>query len=239
MIARNVKLRLDTTSLPVITAMLLGLLVSVAAGPVWAGYAEEQEQMVAKAALTLDSFASDPSMSAAIHELKSDAKALFIVPQFTRGAFIFGGAGGSGVLIVRDEQTKQWSEPAFYNIGSGSFGLQIGVDVSEMVLVARTQKGLESFYHSNFKLGADVSMAVGVVGEGASLKGITADIVAYARKKGAFAGIAADGSVIAVSDDANAIYYGKPVRPTDILVKQNVSNPSSADLRKKAEKLFQ
>ena len=161
---------------------------------------------------------------------------MFIVPQFLRGAFVFGGAGGSGVLIVRDEKTNKWSEPAFYTIGSASFGLQIGGDVSEMVFVVRTQKGLEEFYRSDFKLGADVSMAVGPVGEGASMKGITADMVAYARKKGAFAGVSVDGSIIAVSDDANAAYYGKPVSPTDIIVKRPsaIRDPPTCAMRRRS-----
>jgi lipid-binding SYLF domain-containing protein len=105
--------------------------------------------------------------------------------------------------------------------------------------VVRSQKGLEDFYSTDFKLGADASMAVGPVGEGGSAKGITADLVAYAKKKGAFVGVAVDGSIIAVSDDSNAAYYGKPVRPTDIIVKQSVSNPKSADLRNAAAKLMQ
>jgi lipid-binding SYLF domain-containing protein len=127
----------------------------------------------------------------------------------------------------------------FYTIGSASFGLQIGGDVSEMIFVVRTQKGLEEFYHNDFKLGADASMAVGPVGEGASAKGISGDLVAYAKKKGAFVGISVDGSMIAVSDESNADYYGKAVRPTDIIVKQTVSNPKSTDLRNAAGKLMQ
>ncbi|NJN36782.1 MAG: metal-sensing transcriptional repressor [Nitrospiraceae bacterium] len=103
-----------------------------------------------------------------------------------RGAFVFGGAGGSGVLVVRDEKTKKWSEPAFYTIGSASFGLQVGGDVSELIFVVRTQKGLEQFYRSDVKLGTDTSIALGPAGAGASVKGITADLVAYARKKGVF-----------------------------------------------------
>jgi lipid-binding SYLF domain-containing protein len=160
------------------------------------------------------------------------------VSQFMRGAFVFGGAGGSGVLIVRDEKTKQWSEPAFYTIGSASFGMQIGGDVSELVFVVRSQKGLEEFYRTDFKLGADASLAMGPVGGGAHVKGITADLVAYAKRKGAFAGMAVDGAVIAVSDDSNAAYYGKPVRPTDIIIKHSVSNQKSADLRSAAAKLM-
>jgi lipid-binding SYLF domain-containing protein len=154
-----------------------------------------------------------------------------------RGAFIFGGAGGSGVLLVRDEKSGQWSEPAFYTIGSASFGLQIGGDVSEIIMVVRNQKGLEEFYRTDFKLGGDVSMAVGPVGAGASVKGIAADVIAYARKKGAFAGISVDGAFIAVSDASNRAYYGKDVRPTDIIVKHAVKNPKSADLRAAAAKM--
>ena len=228
-----------TTRLRLMAAILLGSMVAVNAIPALAADSMEQQQLVDKAKMTIEAFAADPGVGPATRELKSETKALFIVPQFIRGAFVFGGAGGSGVLIVRDEKTKKWSEPAFYTIGSASFGLQIGGDVSEMIFVVRNQKGVEEFYRTDFKLGADVSMAVGPAGEGASVKGITADVVAYPKKKGVFAGIAVDGSIIAVSDDSNTAYYGKPVRPTDIIVKQSVSNPKSADLRNAAAKLMQ
>jgi len=227
-----------TTGLPLMAAVLFGTVVAVSAPALAADFAEQQ-QLVDKAKMTVEAFISDPSGGPATRELKGETKALFIVPQFLRGAFVFGGAGGSGVLIVRDEKTKKWSEPAFYTIGSASFGLQIGGDVSEMIFVVRSQKGLEEFYRTDFKLGADASMALGPVGEGGSAKGITADLVAYAKKKGAFAGVAVDGSIIAVSDDSNEAYYGKPVRPTDIIVKQSVSNPKSGELRNAAAKLMQ
>lgn len=227
------------TRLPLMAAVLIGTMVVVSATSALAADAAEQQQLVDKAKMTVEAFALDSSVGPATRELKGETKALFIVPQFLRGAFVFGGAGGSGVLLVRDEKTKKWSEPAFYTIGSASFGLQIGGDVSEMIFVVRSQKGLEEFYRTDFKLGADVSMAVGPAGEGAHVKGITADLISYAKKKGAFAGMAVDGSIIAVSDDSNAAYYGKPVRPTDIIVKQSVSNPKSADLRNAAAKLMQ
>lgn len=238
MIHLRSKPRFMTTGLPLMAAVLFGTVVAVSAPALAADFAEQQ-QLVDKAKMTVEAFISDPSVGPVIREMKGETRALFIVPQFLRGAFVFGGAGGSGVLIVRDEKTKKWSEPAFYTIGSASFGLQIGGDVSEMIFVVRNQKGLEEFYRTDFKLGADVSMAVGPVGEGASVKGMTADLVAYAKKKGAFVGMAVDGSVIAVSDDSNAAYYGKPVRPTDIIVKQSVSNPKSGELRNAAAKLMQ
>jgi lipid-binding SYLF domain-containing protein len=219
-------------------AVLIGTMVAVGTTSALAADALEQQQLVEKAKMTVDAFAVDPDVGPSTREMKNEAKALFIVPQFLRGAFVFGGAGGSGVLLVRDEKTKKWSEPAFYTIGSASFGLQIGGDVSELVFVVRTQKGLEQFYRTDFKLGVDAGGAMGPVGGGSQVKGITADIVAYARKKGAFVGMAVDGSIIAVSDDSNTAYYGKPVRPTDIIVKQSVSNPKSADLRSAAAKLM-
>jgi lipid-binding SYLF domain-containing protein len=236
MIQFLLKSQSSVVTMPVIATVLAGTMLGISVGPVLAAGSAEQQQVVDKAKMTLDSFLSDPSTGPALRDLKQQTKALFIVPQFIRGAFIFGGAGGSGVLIVRDEQTKKWSEPAFYNIGSASFGLQVGGDVSEIIFVVRNQKGLEEFYRSEFKLGADVSMAVGPVGEGGSMKGIAADLVGYAKKKGAFAGIALDGSIITVSDDSNAAYYGRSVRPTDIIVKHSVSNPKSADLRNAATK---
>lgn len=221
---------------PLMGAVLTGTVALGGAVPALAEDFAEQQQLVNKAKMTLESFLADPSMGPALRDLKQDTKALFIVPQFLRGAFVFGGAGGSGVLLVRDEATKQWSEPAFYNIGSASFGLQAGGDVSEMIFVVVTQRGLEQFYRNEFKLGLDAGMALGPVGEGGGVKGITADLLGYAKKKGAFVGMSVDGSIITVSNDSNAAYYGKPVRPTDIIVKHAVSNPKSAELRNAAAK---
>jgi lipid-binding SYLF domain-containing protein len=81
-------------------------------------------------------------------------------------------------------------------------------------------------------------MAVGPVGTGASVHGIAADIISYARKKGAFAGIALGGAVVTVSDDSNAAYYGRPVRPVEIIMKGDVSNATSLPLRESAERLM-
>jgi SH3 domain-containing YSC84-like protein 1 len=208
------------------------------ASPAVSAEAVAQQQLVDKAQLTLEVFASDPQLKDQLKQLNKEARALFIIPQFLRGAFIFGGAGGSGVLIARDEKTGKWGDPVFYNIGSASFGAQIGADVSEMVLVVRTKKGLEEFFTNDFKLGANAGMATGPVGGGMSAQGIAADIISYARQKGAFAGMAVDGAFVSVSNDSNQAYYGKPVRPTDIIVKKEVGNPKSLQLRAAADKLM-
>ena len=207
-------------------------------GHVFPADATAQQQVVDKAQLTLEAFASDGQLKDQFKQLSKEARALFIIPQFMRGAFIFGGAGGSGVLIVRDEQSGKWGDPVFYNIGSASFGAQIGADVSEMVLVVRTKKGLEEFYTNDFKLGANAGMATGPVGAGISMQGIAADILSYARQKGAFAGMAVDGAFVSISNDSNQAYYGKPVRPTDIILKKEIGNPKSLQLRAAADKLM-
>jgi lipid-binding SYLF domain-containing protein len=221
-----------------LASIVLAVFVGMMPAPAGSGDFAEQQLLVDKAKLTLEAFTADPSLKDALRDLGPQAKALFVIPQFMRGAFIFGGAGGSGVLLVREDKTGKWSQPVFYNIGSASFGLQVGGDVSEIVLVVRTKKGLEEFYLNDFKLGANTGMAVGPVGGGASVHGIAADIVSYAKKKGVFAGIAVEGATVTVSNDSNTAYYGKAVRPTDIILKGDVSNPKSLPLREAATKLM-
>jgi len=223
--------------------MLVGMgvtmtLVMVTPVPGLSVDATVQQQIVDKAQLTLEAFAADGQLKDVFKQLSKEARALFIIPQFMRGAFIFGGAGGSGVLIARDERTGKWGDPVFYNIGSARFGAQIGADVSEMVLVVRTKKGLEEFFTNDFKLGANAGMATGPVGAGMAAQGITADIVSYAKQKGAFAGMAVDGAFVSISNDSNQAYYGKSVRPTDIIVKKEIGNPKSLQLRAAADKLM-
>jgi len=219
-------------------AVVMIVLLMAGWSPAFSADATTQQQIVDKAQLTLEAFASDGQLKDVFKQLSKEARALFIIPQFMRGAFIFGGAGGSGVSIARDERTGKWGDPVFYNIGSASFGAQIGADVSEMVLVVRTRKGLEEFYTNDFKLGANAGMATGPVGGGMAAQGITADIISYARQKGAFAGMAVDGAFVSVSNDSNQAYYGKSVRPTDIIVKKDIGNPKSLQLRAAADKLM-
>jgi SH3 domain-containing YSC84-like protein 1 len=217
---------------------IMTMLMVLDPSPTFPAEGAQQQQLVDKAQLTLEAFATDPEMKESLQYMGKEARALFIIPQFMRGAFIFGGAGGSGVLIVRDEQSGKWGDPVFYNIGSASFGLQIGADVSEMVLIVRTKKGLEEFYTNDFKLGANAGMAVGPVGAGMAAQGIAADIISYARQKGAFVGMALDGAFVSISNESNQAYYGKPVRPTDIIVKKDIGNPKSLQLRSTADKLL-
>ena len=117
----------------------------------------DQQQLVDKARLTIEAFGANPDLRREVRNDIQEVKGVFIVPQLLRGAFVFGGRGGSGVLLVRDEKGG-WSQPAFYSIGSVSFGFQAGADASQMVFLVRTTRGLEQFYKHDFKLGLDAGM---------------------------------------------------------------------------------
>jgi SH3 domain-containing YSC84-like protein 1 len=210
-------------------ALMVGLLTLSTIQATAAESAEEQE-LVDKAVLTLKHFLYHPDMGFFPEYLKESVGVL-IVPTFIKAGFVLGGAGGQGVLLARDEKTDEWSEPAFYTLGSGSLGLQIGVQVSEVVLLVKKRKVLDSLYASSLKLGGDISVAAGPAGIGAAAKGLNADMISFALSKGVFAGISVEGAVIATRDTANDAYYGTPVTPLDIILLHKVSNPQSAQLR--------
>jgi len=216
---------------------LISILFAVIIGTVVVGYgipatsAEpiEQQGLVDKARVIFESFMADKNQ-AWLKENLNQAKGLIIIPSLLKAGFVVGGSGGSGVLIVKDHKTGQWSQPAFYTLGSGTFGLQIGAQAAEVIMMVRTQKAVDKLFTSSFKLGGDTSIAVGPVGGGIK-SNIVADIVSFTRAKGAYAGISLEGSVIKTRDKWNEAYYGKAVSPIDIIVKGSVSNPGSKALR--------
>lgn len=203
--------------------------------------ATDQKQLVDNAKHTIDSFMKDPHLTWFQDHVK-EAKALLIVPQLLKGAFFIGADGGSGVLIVRDKNSNDWSQPAFYILGGLSFGFQFGGQASEVVIMARTDGAVEKLYTSSFKLGGDASIAAGPYGggiEGATSANLKADFLSFSRSKGAFAGVSFEGAVIHASDDSNEAYYGKAVRPLDILLKHSVENPYSDGLQESAKNAVQ
>ena len=219
------------SGLVMLSVFIVGLFCLSTALPTAAEDATEEQQLVEKALITFKYFMYHSGMDYFREHLK-DTKALLIVPSFIKVGFLLGGAGGSGVLVVRDEKTGEWSGPAFYTIGSGSLGFQIGAQRSQMILLIKSQKVVESLYASSFKMGGDISVAAGPDGTGAAAKGLNADIISFARNKWAYVGMSFDGSIIGTKDKSNQAYYGKTVRPIDIFVLHNVSNLHSTELRK-------
>ncbi len=168
------------------------------------------------------------------------AKGVIIFPQVIKGGFFIGGSGGTGVLLVRDRATGTWSEPAFYTLGSVTFGLQIGGEAAEVVMLAMNQKAVDSLLSSSVKLGGDASIAIGPIGGGAkgsaTLPEVTADFVSFTKAKGLYAGLNLEGSVLAVRDSLNESYYGKAVTPKVIFFTKKAVNPGSDRLRAELEK---
>ncbi len=214
-----------------LTILVAVTLISFPVVPAFAADQKEATQIVEKARLTLDSFMTDNQMGA-FRDLLKKAQGVLIAPDLLKGAFIVGVSGGNAVLLVRDKQTGRWSEPAFYTIGGASFGLQIGGEASEVILLAMTDRGVTSLLGNSVKLGGDVGVAAGPYGIGAaaSTANLSADILSFSRSKGLYGGISLDGAVVAVRAGLNQAYYGQEVSTTDILVRHTVTNPQAARL---------
>jgi len=204
--------------------------------PVNAEEPVKQQLLVDQARITFKSFMIDKNM-AWFREHMNKAKGFLIIPDLLQGAWFIGGSGGRGVLVVKNKTTGDWSQPAFYTIGSLSFGIQFGGEKSEIIMMVFTQKGLDRLYSSSFKFGGDATIAAGPVGGGAKADVMT-DFVSFVRSKGAFAGISMEGAIVKVNQDWNQAYYGKSFSPLGIVEKNLVSNPGSAELRNTIQSSF-
>ena len=162
------------------------------------------------------------------------AKAVLIMPELVQGGFFLGAAGGRGALMARNG-AREWSPPAFYGMGSGSLGLQIGAKVSEIVFIIRTEKGLNAILDHKFKFGAEAGVtmvAIGIGLEGASTTAGGADIVAFGNSAGLFAGVSLEGSYLDADSDWNALYYGQGATTKAIVLDRRFSNPGAEPIRK-------
>ena len=186
------------------------------------------QALVTAAQRTIEAFAAAPELEDFKENFKA-AKGAMIVPRIIKGGLLLGGSGGSGLLCFRDARVGDWTNPAFYTMGSVSFGLQIGVSVDQLVLLIMTENAVDAYLSGSFKIGADISGAAGNIGSG--IGGKIADVYAYYLSKGAYGGIRIDGAVIGIRDDLNTAYYNAPARPKDILVVRSVDNPQAAGLR--------
>jgi lipid-binding SYLF domain-containing protein len=192
----------------------------------------EQQGVVDRATLTVQDLMAEPS-GADFRSTLKQARAVMICPQVFRAAFIFGGSGGDCVLSARDG-AGSWSYPAFYGIGSGSAGLQAGIQDSELLMMILTQKGLAAVMDSQFKLGADASVSIATIGagvEGATTAGLGADIVVAAKARGLYAGISLQGSVMTTRTSWNRLYYGRDLAARQIVMDMEVRNPGADPLR--------
>jgi len=168
----------------------------------------------------------------AISGLLSRAKGVIVYPNIVKAAFFVGGEGGTGVLLGRRDDGS-WSNPAFFTFGAASYGLQIGAEQSNIMLIITNQETLERATSGGLELGANASVAVGDEGlKGAISTDQLQDIYYFAEvERGLFAGVNLKGATAVSRDSLNAAYYGAGATAREIVVDGRLNNPGSANLR--------
>jgi SH3 domain-containing YSC84-like protein 1 len=194
-----------------------------------AAYASDETELVAHATRVAEHMKSDPAFAAA-HDMLGRARAVLIVPGLVKGGFVFGAEGGNGVLLKRTGHG--WSSPAFYSMGSASFGLQIGLEKAEIVLLIMSDRALHGIEQDEFKIGAGGGITAVTLSSGAegATSGHGGDIVVWTSATGAYGGLTFNGSVIKPRHEWNADYYGHKASVNAIL-SSSVRNPGSRELQ--------
>jgi lipid-binding SYLF domain-containing protein len=161
-------------------------------------------------------------------EVLEHAKCVAVIPHMVKGGFVFGAKGGKGVATCRT--SSGWSAPAFITISGGSWGLQIGVEAVDVVLIIQNEKGMQRLLSSNFHVGGDASAAAGPVGRhaeaGTDWK-MNVEILTYSRAKGLFAGLTLEGASIRQDTDSRHAMYGRNVSTRSLLLGK-VAAPAAA-----------
>jgi lipid-binding SYLF domain-containing protein len=192
----------------------------------WAGTRENVQDRLDNAGKVLHEIMSAPDKGIP-EEVLEHAKCIAVVPHMLKAGLVFGAENGKGVATCRT--AAGWSAPAFFDITGGSWGLQIGVEGVDLVLIIQ-DKGMERLLSSKFEIGADASAAVGPVGRHATADTdwkLDTEILTYSRAKGLFAGISLAGSAIRRDEDATEAIYGHNI-PTRRILRGEVAVPASA-----------
>jgi lipid-binding SYLF domain-containing protein len=211
----------------ILIALLAALVVGFAGAPAHASTTTDQR--LAESQRVFESFWNLTEQSIPTYLLER-AYGVVVFPRVIRAALMLGGRGGRGVMAVRHPDGS-WSNPVFVTMGGANFGFQWGVQSTELVLVLMSRQSVEGIAGGKVTLGADASVAAGPIGRSAAAATdatFKAQVLGYARNEGLFAGVALDGSVIAIDDDANASAYGvSGILPSQIL-EGRVANPPPA-----------
>ncbi len=204
--------------------VLIGLVIVLAAAV--AGYADistDQQKRIDNAAAVLRDMTEIPP------DIWQRANCVVVIPSVKKAAFMFGGEYGKGVASCKTP--NGWTAPAFYELEKGSWGLQIGGQTIDLVLLIMNQSGIEHLLQSKFTLGAGGSLAAGPVGRTASAQTdatMHAEVLSYSRSQGLFAGIDLSGGILKPDTGANTDVYGAAVAPREILLTHTVKAPAAA-----------
>ncbi|HUY94653.1 MAG TPA: lipid-binding SYLF domain-containing protein [Terracidiphilus sp.] len=208
-------------------AILIAAVLSVT-GIAWAGTTREAtNDRLNHAGSVLHEIMAAPD-NGIPEEVLEHAKCIAVVPHLLKGGFVFGAENGRGVATCRT--AHGWSAPAFFAITGGSWGLQIGIEGIDLVMIVQNNRGMQRLLSSKFELGADASAAAGPVGRHASANTdwkLNEEILTYSRARGAFAGLTLNGASIRRDDDSTEAMYGRHVSTGSIL-RGRVAAPAAA-----------
>src|SRR2546425_974098 len=210
-------------------SVLLMSFIGVVGNYAWAGSAREDTvDRLQKSVDVLHAIMSTPDKGIP-EEVLSNAKCILVVPDLIKGGFILGGKHGRGVASCRT--AEGWSAPAFVSVGGGSWGLQIGVEGVDLVMLVMNDQGFQHLLSSKFQLSGEGSVAAGPVGRHASAGTdwkMNTEMLTYSRSKGVFAGLTLEGAVVQQDDDSTRAIYRKDMTFRNIL-SGKASTPKSAD----------
>ncbi len=212
-------------------ALVVSLSLVAALAPLRAKAQQREQELVDRATLTVQGMMTAREGRDAI-PLMRRARGALVCPQVFKAGFVIGGQGGNCVLVGR--RANGWSSPAFYDLSAGSIGFQAGIQDSQVMFIVLTERGLQAIIDDQFKVGADAGLAFATLGtgfSGSTTGALKADVVAFARSRGLYAGLSLDGSLITVKSDWNAAYYGQPIAAQQLVLQNQGNNPGAAPLR--------
>ncbi len=217
-----------------VMSLLLMSLIGLVGTFAWAGSAREDTvDRMERSVSVLHAVMSTPDKGIP-EEVLSGAKCILVVPDLIKGGFVFGGKHGRGVATCRTPEG--WSAPAFVSVGGGSWGLQIGIEDVDLVMLVMNDRGLQHLLSSKFELTGEGSVAAGPVGRHASAGTdwkMNTELLTYSRSKGVFAGLTLEGAVVEQDNDSTHAIYGKHMSFRNIL-SGKATTPRSADAFLKA-----
>lgn len=212
-----------------VMSLLLMSLIGLVGTFAWAGSAREDSvDRMERSVGVLHAVMSTPDKGIP-EEVLSGAKCILVVPDLIKGGFVFGGKHGRGVATCRT--SEGWSAPAFVSVGGGSWGLQIGIEDVDLVMLVMNDRGLQHLLSSKFELTGEGSVAAGPVGRHASAGTdwkMNTEVLTYSRSKGVFAGLTLEGAVVEQDNDSTRAIYGKHMSFRNIL-SGKATTPRSAD----------
>jgi lipid-binding SYLF domain-containing protein len=204
-------------------------LAAVAASPLLAAVSTAEKRRIEDAAAVLSAIHATPDRDAP-QELWDNASCVLVIPGMKKAAFVFGGEYGKGLMSCK--RGSGWSAPLFMRLEKGSWGLQIGAQSIDLVLLVMNKSGVEKLLDNKVSLGVEMSIAAGPVGRDARAATdvqLKAEILSYSRTQGLFAGINLSGGVLRADEDDNKDLYGVSVTSREVLLGESVPTPKVAD----------